>query len=89
MAITVAYVASMATSLDAFDLEVIAERVDRLTRLVEELTAQRAEERIGTLVEQQLHTRAYIVTATGSTQQRQQRRHPVEFGACQRSVGGE
>ena len=32
---------------DKVDPEVIAERVDRLTRLVEELTAQRAEERIG------------------------------------------
>ena len=32
---------------DEVDPEVIAERVDRLTRLVEELTAQRAEERIG------------------------------------------
>jgi ribosomal protein S12 methylthiotransferase RimO len=32
---------------DKIDPEVIAERVDRITRLVEELTAQRAEERIG------------------------------------------
>ena len=31
--------------------EVVAERVDRFTRLVEELTAQRAEERIGELVD--------------------------------------
>ncbi|MEO7752191.1 MAG: 30S ribosomal protein S12 methylthiotransferase RimO [Terracoccus sp.] len=31
--------------------EVIDERVDRMTRLVEELTAQRAEERVGELVE--------------------------------------
>lgn len=31
--------------------DVIAERVDRLTRLVEELTAQRAEERVGQVVE--------------------------------------
>ena len=32
---------------DKVDPDVIAERVDRITRLVEELTAQRAEERIG------------------------------------------
>lgn len=35
---------------DKVDPDVIAERVDRLTRLVEELTAQRAEERIGEAV---------------------------------------
>ena len=35
---------------DKVDPDVIAERVDRLTRLVEELTAQRAEERIGETV---------------------------------------
>lgn len=32
---------------DKIDADVIVERVDRITRLVEELTAQRAEERIG------------------------------------------
>ncbi|HCE60951.1 30S ribosomal protein S12 methylthiotransferase RimO [Janibacter terrae] len=36
---------------DKIDPDVIATRVDRLTRLVEELTAQRAEERIGQVVE--------------------------------------
>ncbi|GAA8844664.1 30S ribosomal protein S12 methylthiotransferase RimO [Helicobacter pylori] len=36
---------------DKVDPDVIAERVDRLTRLVEELTAQRAEERVGEVVE--------------------------------------
>lgn len=36
---------------DKVDPDVIAERVDRITRLAEELTAQRAEERVGEVIE--------------------------------------